>query len=84
MSLCRHDMNHADCADCRAHPGAADGDFSVLVIDNSQATEPVRAELRTAAGTVVTEEMLDEWVAEAERGYDVNQLRERGVTRGRR
>lgn len=32
---------------------------------------------RTRSGLVVTDEMIEEWAAEAERGYDPDQLRER-------
>lgn len=56
-------MNPGDCADC-----------AILVTD-TQADQ--LAPLRTKAGTAITEEMLDGWVAEAERGYDLSRLRER-------
>ncbi|NQX27193.1 CopG family transcriptional regulator [Microbacteriaceae bacterium VKM Ac-2854] len=35
----------------------------------------------TIRGVPVTEEQIEEWVAEAERGYDIEELRKRGRPR---
>lgn len=33
-----------------------------------------KRKLRTKSGTVITDKLIEEWVAEAERGYDPSQL----------